>query len=144
MKEIKYKFWLNQTKKMTYEHTLRRVFEMGWVLTDDMVALEFTGFKDCKQKEIYDGDILSDCIEVDGRMIQSKQQVFFCEKQGCWMIDESFKQDKSASCPLWIALRDYEYEVTGNVFEVNYPPTPKAMGFKLRFISSTNVAEKQS
>lgn len=76
---------------------------------------QFTGFFDKNGKEIYEGDYLGDWNEVDGKMIQSKMQVFWSNTHGEWKIDESHNQDKSLSSSLWHMLHDYQYEIVGNI-----------------------------
>jgi hypothetical protein len=76
---------------------------------------EFTGFKDNKGVDIYEGDILSDWNDVDGVSVQSKMQVYWCEKTGAWKLDHSFNQDKSSGDLLCEELSDFSYEITGNI-----------------------------
>ena len=83
----------------------------------DGVITQFTGFKDKNGLEIFDGDIIGDWTDVDGKMEQSKQTVYFDEMLGQWMLDNSLKQDKTISYSLFSELNDFEYEILGNVFE---------------------------
>lgn len=79
---------------------------------------EFTGFTDKNGEDIYEGDILSDKVEVDGKIINSKQTVFWNEPTGSWHLDNSYNQDQTFSRELWRELNDFEYEVAGNILGI--------------------------
>ena len=79
--------------------------------------MQFTGLKDQKGNDIYEGDIIGDWTDVDGKMEQSKLTVYFDEMLGQWMLDNSSKQDKTISYSLFSELQDFEYEIIGNIYE---------------------------
>ena len=84
---------------------------------DDIILIEQTPYTDKNGEEIYEGDIIGDWVEVDGKMEQSRLTVYFDEMLGQWMIDISFNQDFTTSCPLFSELKYFEYEVLGNIYE---------------------------
>ena len=57
-REIKFKFWLGHTKKMTYVHSIIDISHMFWDFTEDIIPLQFTGQIDCNGDEIFEGDIV--------------------------------------------------------------------------------------
>lgn len=77
----------------------------------------FTGFLDKSGKEIYEGDIIGDWTETDQGYIQSNYPVYFDDKKGMFRIDISFNQDRLSSEPLYKELRDFDYEIVGNIYE---------------------------
>ena len=78
---------------------------------------QYSGFKDRNGTEIFEGDIIGDWTDVDGKMEQSKLTVYFDEMLGQWMLDNSSKQDKTISYSLFSELQDFEYEIIGNIYE---------------------------
>lgn len=74
----------------------------------------FTGFKDSEGVEIYGGDILTDKVECDEGIVDSKQKVFWNQSTGSWHLDNSFEQDESNSTELWLELQDFKYKVANN------------------------------
>ena len=104
------------------DYTLREVkLSNGiWLRSDkldDTILIEQTPFTDKNEQEIYEGDIIGDWVEVDGKMEQSRLTVYFDEMLGQWMLDISFNQDLTTSCSLFSELKDFEYEVIGNIYK---------------------------
>ena len=104
------------------DYTLREVkLSNGiWVRSDkldDIILLEKTPFTDKNGEEIYEGDVIGDWVEVDGKMEQSRLTVYFDEMLGQWMLDISFNQDLTSSCSLFSELKDFEYEIIVNIYK---------------------------
>lgn len=102
------------------DYTLREVkLSNGiWLRSDkldDIILIEQTPFTDKNEQEIYEGDIIGDWTEIDGKMEQSRLTVYFDEMLGQWMLDISYNQDLTSSCSLFSELKDFEYEVLGNI-----------------------------
>ena len=112
MREIKFRFWDKDLKKMCHRNPLTYDFSV-----ENIIPLQFTGHKDCDGKEIFDGDILGDWNECDGQMVLSNEVVYFDETLGSWMLDHSLKKDHSFATSLFENLNDFAYKVIGNIYE---------------------------
>ena len=104
------------------DYTLREVkLSNGiWVRSDkldDVILIEQTPFTDKNGEKIYEGDVIGDWAEIDGKMEQSRLTVHFDEMLGEWKLYISFNQDRTSSCSLFSELQYFEYEVLGNIYE---------------------------
>lgn len=60
-REIKFRAWDDINKEMIYPHAIPTSFTLlksGDILNRYEIVTQFTGIKDCKGKDIYEGDIL--------------------------------------------------------------------------------------
>jgi len=118
MREIEFRAYNKAIDKMTNWDFIKRVRNLNKLLTLNHVeVMQYTGLKDKNGKKIFEGDILSDEVEVDGLIEKSKRQVFWNNKKGFWALDYSFDQDKSLSDSLYKELKIFEFEIIGNIHE---------------------------
>lgn len=114
-REIKFRFWDKELKKMFYRKPATYDFNHP-----NIIPMQYTGFKDSEGNEIYEGDKLIDLdleLKDDVKIESTTQQVYWCEKYGEWKLDNTFNQDKSDGFNLAKDLRDYIFNVYGNIYE---------------------------
>ena len=118
MRDLKFRAWDKSQNYMAYQGNtdLETLSSFMFHFGEDIV-LQSTGFFDKNGNEIFEGDILSDWNDVDGKQVKSFLQVFWCDKEGCWKLDSSFNQDKSSGDLLSEELSSFVYEISGNIYE---------------------------
>ena len=80
------------------------------------IIMQFIGAEDKDGTPIYGGDILSELVECDGKMVESNQPVFYNVKAFAWCIDISFNKDRS-SFEFLHEINLMNYRVVGNIHQ---------------------------
>ena len=114
-REHKFRFWDKDLKKMCNRKPAHNDFNHK-----NIIPLGFTGFKDCNGVEIYEGDTMIDVdvtLEENVKLEDTKQQVYWCSKLGCWKLDNTFTQNKESGYLLANDLKDFRFKVVGNIYE---------------------------
>ena len=103
MREIKYKFYDKDLKKMCERKPAYNDF-----MHPNIVPLQYTGLKDCEGDKLIDIEVTLE----DGMQLEdTAQQVYWCDKDACFKLDHTFKQDNTSGDLLAQELRDFKFKV---------------------------------
>ena len=56
-------------------------------------------------------------LEEGVKIEDTQQQVYWCEKDGSWKLDNSFSQNKKDGWYLGKDLKDFRFKVFSNIYE---------------------------
>lgn len=109
-REIKFKCWLPKLNRMSHVFELsdsHLIFEHG--LPDNSVIMQYTGLKDKKGVEIFEGDVvkwIKGTHRVNGEMIDDEKLIEVTIGAGLY-------------CPIQHYISDNNIEVIGNIYETH-------------------------
>lgn len=119
MREIKFKAYNKATHKMMYWDFISKVRNLQKLMCLNHVeVMQFTGLYDCNYNEIYEGDTLVDLdveLEEGVKIEDTQQQVYWCNKDGAWKLDNTYLQNKKDGWLLAKDLKDFRFKVFGNI-----------------------------
>ena len=123
MREIKFRAWIKEDKKMENVKTMdftdktirclkKNEFINAYLLRrvsfDDVELMQYTGLKDKNGKEIYENDLIS-CNKY-------KNIVVFFEG-GCFKVKYLRNSTTTITCTLNSFLEKYKCKISGNIYE---------------------------
>lgn len=120
MREIKFRAWhkIHKTMYRYVEHVSYPDGSSGIGLigpfcpnNDDVELMQYTGLKDCKGQEIFEGDILKGLRNQYGEKIEEIREVKYDESMQLMPLYDICGYD----CELW--MDESKYEVIGNIYE---------------------------
>ena len=127
MREIKFRAWLKEDKKMENVKTMdftgktirclkKNEFINAYLLRrvsfDDVELMQYTGLKDKNGKEIYEGDIIKYKFPYDKRL-KHISPVKFLETEASFGIKDRCGNE----IPLYTISANNHFEVIGNIYE---------------------------
>ena len=126
-REIKYRAWLKEEKKMVNVETIDfseksiqhlekneiiDAYLLRTTFLEDIDLMQYTGLKDKNGKEIYEGDILKYNFPYDGRL-KHISLVKFVETEASFGIKDIYGNE----IPLYRITANNYFEVVGNIYE---------------------------
>jgi len=114
MKNLKFRVWDNRPNKFNYFDLTNIAGNLPSDCIDNVQ--QFTGAKDRRGVEIYQGDILLfEMPEVDGSFYRVRFQVVWCDFNNGWALAQ--QNGKSLQHTGWKFYQADDSTVVGNVFE---------------------------
>lgn len=127
MREIKFRAWLKEDKKMVNVETMdftdksiqylkRSEIINAYILRregfDDVELMQYTGLKDKNGKEIYEGDIIKYKFPYD-RRLNHISPVKLLETETSFGVKDRYENE----IPLYTISANNYFEVIGNIYE---------------------------
>lgn len=122
MKNLKFRAWSKQTKKMWQWSDIKRFGNLNKLINlSDVDVMQWIGLTDKYGKDIYEGDYIVDRYPIDDEDLslgynERLLPVVWCEKSLAWCVDTSFVKDGSHLVPIKEYFGEF-LEVKGNIYE---------------------------